>query len=396
MVSRSRFTSNGMKFLRECTKEELDGKQVLLRVDYNVSFIEKDGGKIISDDYRITSSFESIDYLLANNAKIIIFAHLGDPKGVDLALTLEPIFNRLKEKYGDLEFAKSFEDLSQKSKENKALVLFENIRFFEEETENSDEFAAKLASFGTLYINDAFAVSHRSNASVVAITKHLPSVAGIQMEKELTNLNKILENTIHPFVCIVGGAKISTKVPLINNLLSRADTILVGSGIACPLFKAQGYATGRTIYEIVDGKEIQTLFESHKILLPQDVVLEIDNRPTPIKTTDLNTIPNQEYVILDIGEESIKEYTKYIEGAKTIVWNGPLGLFEDPYFKKGSEMIARAIADSHAFKVVGGGETVSLVHDLGLADKFDFISTGGGAMISYLSGARLPGIEALK
>ena len=396
MVSRSRFTSNGMKFLRECTKEELDGKQVLLRVDYNVSFVEKDGGKIISDDYRITSSFESIDYLLANNAKIIIFAHLGDPKGVDLALTLEPIFNRLKEKYGDLEFAKSFEDLSQKSKENKALVLFENIRFFEEETENSDEFAAKLASFGTLYINDAFAVSHRSNASVVAITKHLPSVAGIQMEKELTNLNKILENTIHPFVCIVGGAKISTKVPLINNLLSRADTILVGSGIACPLFKAQGYATGRTIYEIVDGKEIQTLFESHKILLPQDVVLEIDNRPTPIKTTDLNTIPNQEYVILDIGEESIKEYTKYIEGAKTIVWNGPLGLFEDPYFKKGSEMIARAIADSHAFKVVGGGETVSLVHDLGLADKFDFISTGGGAMISYLSGEKLPGIEALK
>ncbi|MEK7498262.1 MAG: phosphoglycerate kinase [Patescibacteria group bacterium] len=385
-----------MKFLRECTKEELDGKQVLLRVDYNVSFVEKDGGKIISDDYRITSSFESIDYLLANNAKIIIFAHLGDPKGVDLALTLEPIFNRLKEKYGDLEFAKSFEDLSQKSKENKALVLFENIRFFEEETENSDEFAAKLASFGTLYINDAFAVSHRSNASVVAITKHLPSVAGIQMEKELTNLNKILENTIHPFVCIVGGAKISTKVPLINNLLSRADTILVGSGIACPLFKAQGYATGRTIYEIVDGKEIQTLFESHKILLPQDVVLEIDNRPTPIKTTDLNTIPNQEYVILDIGEESIKEYTKYIEGAKTIVWNGPLGLFEDPYFKKGSEMIARAIADSHAFKVVGGGETVSLVHDLGLADKFDFISTGGGAMISYLSGEKLPGIEALK
>ncbi|MBI5153403.1 MAG: phosphoglycerate kinase [Parcubacteria group bacterium] len=385
-----------MKFLREYTKEGLDGKQVLLRVDYNVAFLEQEGKKVISDDYRITSSFESIDYLLANKAKIIILAHFGDPMGIDPALTLEQIYTRLKEKYHDLEFARSFEELGEKFKENKPLILFENIRFFEGEKENSDDFAKKLASFGSLYINDAFGVSHRANASVVAITKCLTSIAGIQMEKELVNLGKVLNNVTHPFVCVVGGAKIGTKVLLINNLLSRADTILVGSGIACPLLRAQGHATGKTIFEAIDENEIKLLFESHKILLPQDLVLKTDKGPTPIKATDLNTISNQEYVILDVGEETIREYTKYIEGAKTIVWNGPLGLFEDPNFKRGSEMIARAIATSHAFKIVGGGETVSLVHDLGLAEKFDFVSTGGGAMISYLSGGKLPGIEALK
>ncbi|MBI5421164.1 MAG: phosphoglycerate kinase [Parcubacteria group bacterium] len=385
-----------MKFLREYTRKELDGKQVLLRVDYNVAFVERNGKKVISDDYRITSSFASIDYLLANNAKIIVLAHFGDPKGVDPILTLQPISERLKDRYADLEFAKTFEEVSQKSKENKHLILLENIRFFEGEKENSNEFATKLASLGSLYINDAFAVSHRPNASVVAITKHLPSIVGMQMEKELTNLDKILTNVTHPFVCIVGGAKIGTKVPLINNLLSRADTVLVGSGIACPLLRAQGYATGKTIYEAVEKKELTMLFESHKILLPQDVVLETDKGPTPIKISDLNTISNQEYVILDVGEETIKEYTKYIAGAGIIVWNGPLGLFENPDFKKGSEAIAHAIANSSAFKVVGGGETVSLVHGLGLADKFDFVSTGGGAMISYLSGEKLPGIEALK
>jgi len=385
-----------MKFLREYKKEDLVGKYVLLRVDYNTSFIENNGEKIISDDYRIISSFESIDYLISKDAKIIILAHLGDPKGVDPTLTLEPIYKRLKERYSNLEFAKSFEELGEKSKENKSLILLENIRFFEGEKENSDDFAKKLASFGSLYINDAFAVSHRVNASTVAITKYLPSSAGMQMEKELVNLGKVLDTTARPFVCVVGGAKIGTKIPLINNLLSRTDTILMGSGIACPLLRAQGYTTGKTIFEAVDENEIKLLFDSHKILLPQDLVLEVDKSPIPVKTIDLSTVKNQEYAILDIGEESIKEYTKYIEGAKTIVWNGPLGLFEDPNFKEGSEMIARAIANSHAFKVVGGGETVSLVHGLGLADKFDFVSTGGGAMISYLSGEKLPGIEALE
>jgi len=385
-----------MKFLREYGKGELAEKYVLLRVDYNISFIEDNGEKNISDDYRITSSFESIDYLISNDAKIIILAHLGDPQGVDLTLTLEPIFKHLKERYDDLEFARSFEELTEKSKENKPIILLENIRFFDGEKENGDEFAKKLALFGSLYVNDAFAVSHRANASVVAITKCLPSIAGMQMEKELINLGKVLNTVTHPFVCVVGGAKIGTKVPLINNLLSRADTILVGSGIACPLLRAQGYTTGKTIFEEVDEHEIKLLFESRKILLPQDLVLETDGGAVPIKTTDLNTAPNQEYVILDIGEESIQEYTKYIEEAKTIIWNGPLGLFEDPNFRKGSEMIAHAIANSHAFKVVGGGETVSLVHNLGLADKFDFVSTGGGAMIFYLSGEKLPGIEVLK
>ncbi len=381
-----------MRFLREYTREDLARKRVLLRVDYNVEVVHEGSQNTIQDDFRLRSSFASIDFLLKNDARVIVLAHLGDPTHEDLSLSLFPVFEQFKKQYPEAVFARTFEELEACIKNGSSLILFENVRFLDGEKDNSEALAQKLASFGDVYINDAFSVSHRKNASVVGIAQFLPHAMGFQMEKEITNLEKLLNEVERPFVCVVGGAKMGTKIPLIKNLLHRIDYMLLGSGVSSPLLKEKGYHVGTTIYEEVDDEDVKQLLSSPKVILPKDFVLQGGDTVSMEGTPEIS----EGAAILDIGEKTIADFTRYITEAKTILWNGPLGFFEDPRFRVGSEEIARAIAASSAVTFVGGGETVALIHELGLSEQFDFISTGGGAMIAYLSGEKLPGIEALK
>ncbi|MDE1970375.1 MAG: phosphoglycerate kinase [Patescibacteria group bacterium] len=373
-----------MKWLRECTEKDLSGKRVLLRVDYNTELVSQpDGHKTMLDDYRVQASFESIDYLLRHHACIVLLAHLGEPKGIDPALSLEPIFQYLVKYYSDAVFVHTLEELAAKSAEGASLILFENIRFLPEEYSNDIGLAKKLAEFGDIYVNDAFAVSHKNNASLVALAGLLPSFAGFQLEKEITKLNTILLTPKHPLVCIVGGIKIDTKLPLLTHLARFADTILLGSGLVAPLLTQ-------------NQEEIKVLLNTGKLILPEDVVVRHGDDVSTFLLHDINVTHGETHTILDIGPIAIERYAACLRDTAMIMWNGPLGFFEDPRFEAGSVAIARKISESPATSIVGGGETVALIRKLNLVSKFDFVSTGGGAMIAYLSGKELPGIKALQ
>ena len=385
---------------------QVQGKNVIVRCDFNVPM--DDNGNI-TDDRRITSSLPTIEYLIENGARVILMSHLGRPKGEpNPKFTLEPVAKRLSELLKkEVVFAKDNNVVSEKVKETISkmkdgdVALLENTRFRKEEEKNGENFAKELASLGDLYINDAFGTSHRAHASNVGISKELPSAVGYLVEKEIKVMGKALENPERPFVAILGGAKVSDKIGVIENLLNKVDAILIGGGMAYTFLKAQGYEIGTSILEedkLDLAKELLKKAEEKdvKLLLPIDVVVAKEfKNDTEFKTVKIDSIPF-DMMGLDIGKETIKLFSEEIKDAKTVVWNGPMGVFEMENFKKGTEAIGRAMADSNAITIVGGGDSASAVEKAGLGNKMTHISTGGGASLEFLEGKELPGIAAIE
>lgn len=374
-------------------------KIVFLRTDFNVSL----NGSRIKEDFKIKQSLETISFLLKNNCKIVLASHLGQPKnGFDKKYSLLPVAKYLErvldEKIAFFDYQK-FSKMSEIKREinssNNNLFLLDNLRFYEGEERNCRRLAKSLASLADVYVGDAFAVSHRANSSVSAIRNYLPSFAGLLLEKEIYSLNKILKPK-KPFVVVMGGAKISTKIPIIEKLYSQSSQILLGGALVNNIYLAQGFNIGKSLVD----KNIKSLdnkfLKSKKIILPVDVIVktEISKKKIEIKIKKISDVTANDY-ILDIGPETILLFSGYIKKAQTIVWNGPLGMFEEHSFKKGTIAIARAIAarsSGRAFGVAGGGETVEALNLSGMSQYMDWVSTGGGAMLSYLAGEKMPGI----
>lgn len=379
----------------------IKGKKVLLRLDLNVA-LEK--GKIL-DDNRLFIAKESIEYLMKKGAKVIAISHLGKAEGrVDEKYSLEPVAKRLKKILKQpLTFIKDHEPKKVLPKldkmKNGELVLLENLRFNPGELENDSSFAKDLAALADIYVNDAFSVSHRQQASVVAIKKYLPSYAGLLLEKELKALDRILKAK-KPFVVIMGGAKIETKIRLIEKLLPKADKILFGGALANTIIKELGYEVGQSYCDKNSGALVKKIFNKKgaedKIILPLDLVVASTKtgkisllRPDEVKKNES---------ILDIGPETITLFSKYIRKAATLVWNGPMGKFEDDHFKQGSLSLARLVASrskGKAYGVVGGGETVAVLKMTKMEAYVDFVSGAGGAMLAYLGGEKMPGLDKI-
>ncbi len=369
------------------------GKKVLIRSDLNVP-LDKKG--TITDDTRIIKSLETIKYILEQKPKrVVIMSHLGRPKGRAVKeLRMNNIAERLSELIG-MSVHKA-DDCVDVEIPAQGIVLLENLRFHKEEEENSGAFAEKLSKYGDIYVNDAFGTCHREHASVCAITEFMPSCAGLLLEREIKMLSKAMLNAESPFVFVLGGAKVSSKIKLIENMLKKADRILVGGAMIFTFYRAMGKETGKSIYEEGFIEKAKQVLKSKKIVLPVDVVKAREiSSDADATNASIDEINSEEYG-LDIGEESIKLFKEEIKKAKTIVWNGPMGVFEINKFSKGTEEIARAIAESRAFKVAGGGDRVAAIRKYGIEDKFDHVSTGGGAMIEFFEGKELPGIKALR
>lgn len=377
------------------------GKRVLVRVDYNCPL--DDAGKV-SDDTRIRATLPTLKYVLDNKGKLILMSHLGRPKGVDEKLRLDPIAQRLEQllerpvkKLPDC-VGPEIEKTVSRMKEGEVLLL-ENLRFHAGEEGNEDSFARKLAILGELYVNDAFGASHRAHASVVGVGKYLKAGAGICMKKEIEGLSKLLESPEKPFLVILGGAKVSDKITVLENLLSRANTLLIGGGMAYTFLKAQGKEIGASK---VEHDRIGTAAELLKkaaqrnveVLLPIDhlVADKIDTKARI--RIEANEIPAG-WIGVDIGPKTIQAFEDRIGKAKSILWNGPMGIFEYAKFAMGTQAIAKALGRSTAFRVVGGGDTAAAVQKFGLADAMSHVSTGGGASLEFFEGKELPGVAAL-
>ena len=382
---------------------DLKDKKVLVRCDFNVPM---DENRNITDNRRIVAALPTIKYLLEQNCKIVLCSHLGRPKGeFKKEFSLEPVAKELSKLLGkEVIMAKDVigEDAENKAKnlKNGEILLLENVRFHREETDNDPEFAKKLASFGEIFVNDAFGTAHRAHASTEGVTKYLPAVSGFLIEKELKFLGDALENPERPFVAILGGSKVSDKIGVIENLLEKVDTLIIGGGMAYTFFKAQGYSVGESLCEEDKCDLALELMEKAKeknvkFLLPIDNKVGKEFKPdTESKTVKSTEIPDG-WEGLDIGEETIKLYKEELKNAKTIVWNGPLGVFEFDQFAVGTNEIAKALGDIDAIKIIGGGDSAAAVEKAGLAEKMTHISTGGGASLEFLEGKKLPGIEAL-
>lgn len=387
------------------TVRDLDvaGKKVLVRVDFNVPLNDK--GEI-TDDTRITASLPTIQYLLEQKAAVILMAHLGRPKGqVKPELSLAPVANHLGKLLGKkILFAPDCVGEAAQAAASKLkpghILLLENLRFHKEEEKNDMEFAEKLASLADLYVNDGFGVSHRAHASVEGVTHFLPAVAGFLLEKEIQYVGQAVTNPLHPFVAIIGGAKVSDKIGVISNLLDKVDTLLIGGGMANTFLAAQGYKMGKSLVEedkLDLAKELLAKAKKNKVnmLLPTDLVMAAAFAPDAEHVTEKVKNLNQAYMALDIGAETSKAYAEALADAKMIVWNGPMGVFEMDAFCKGTEAVAKAVAKSRATSIVGGGDSVAAIEKLGLAKRITHISTGGGASLEYLEGKVLPGVAAL-
>lgn len=387
------------------TVRDLDvaGKKVLVRVDFNVPLNDK--GEI-TDDTRITASLPTIQYLLEQKAAVILMAHLGRPKGqVKPELSLAPVAKHLGKLLGKkVLFAPDCVGEAAQAAASKLkpghIMLLENLRFHKEEEKNDMEFAEKLASLADLYVNDGFGVSHRAHASVEGVTHFLPAAAGFLLEKEIQYVGQAVTNSLHPFVAIIGGAKVSDKIGVISNLLDKVDTLLIGGGMANTFLAAQGYKMGKSLVEedkLDLAKELLAKAKKNKVnmLLPTDLVMAAAFAPDAEHVTEKVKNLNQAYMALDIGAETSKAYAEALADAKMIVWNGPMGVFEMDAFCKGTEAVAKAVAKSRATSIVGGGDSVAAIEKLGLAKRITHISTGGGASLEYLEGKVLPGVAAL-
>jgi len=379
---------------------DVKNKRVLVRCDFNVPLSKKGD---VGDDFRIKQAVPTIEYLIKNKAKVILMSHLDEPRGkVVETLRLTPVQEKLTEclgfpvtKASDC-IGEEIEKQTERMKEGEVLLL-ENLRFHKEEKENDRNFSKKLAKLADIYINDAFGVSHRAHASIVGVPKYLPSGAGLLLEKEVKILSRVLEKPWRPLVAIIGGVKISSKTKVIKQFLEKADHLLIGGKIANAILIIKGICVGRPWPSEEAVKEI-TKFDltSIKLHLPIDAIASPDETGEfYVRETGPGKVRKDEK-LLDIGPETIKIFSKIIEDAKMIIWSGPLGRFEEPLFEKGTKVIAEKIAKNRqAFKIGGGGETISALSKFGLREKFDHISTGGGAMLEFLSGEELPGLKAL-
>ena len=392
---------------------ELKNKRVFIRVDFNVPLSED--GKEITDDTRIVATLPTIEYALRHHAKVILASHLGRPKGKpNPKYSLRPVVDRLRELL-DKHIGESInvafspdcvgeiaEEMSRQL-ESRQVLLLENLRFHAEEEANDPEFSKKLASLADVYCNDAFGSAHRAHASTEGITHYIkPAVAGLLMEKEITYLGKALENPEKPFVAIIGGSKISGKIDVIQNLLDKVDTLVIVGGMAYTFYRSKGVATGKSLVEEDKIDLAKQTLEKAKakgvnLLLPVDNILA-DSFDNNAKTQPWDTSKNfpADWQGLDIGTESVAAIEDIISRARTIVWNGPAGVFEFPNFAKGTNAIARAVAaNKTATSIIGGGDSVSAINQAGVADQITHISTGGGASLEFLEGKKLPGVEAL-
>ena len=383
---------------------DLAGKKVLLRCDFNVPQ-DKATGKITSDK-RIVASLPTIRYLLEHGAAVIACSHLGKPKGEwKESLTLAPVAQRLSELLEiPVEFAKDIVGEDAKAKaaalQPGQVLLLENLRFDKGEEKNDPELAKALASLADVYVSDAFGTVHRAHASTAGVAAYLPAYAGLLVEKELSVMGKALDDPKRPFVAILGGAKVSDKIGVINNLLEKADTIIIGGGMAYTFLKAQGYSVGTSLLEEDKVDYAREMIEKAKekgvnLLLPMDTAVHDKFEDVEeFMTVDVTGIPDG-YMGLDIGPQTIKLFSNAIRGAGTVVWNGPMGVFEFPSFATGTEEVARAVAESGAITIVGGGDSAAAVEKLGFADRMTHISTGGGASLEFLEGKELPGVACL-
>ena len=392
--------------MAKMTVKDVDvrSKRVLVRVDYNVPL---DANGNVSDDKRITASLPTIKYLLENGARVILCSHLGRPKGeVKKEFSLLPVAKRLKELLPDVNISFASDCIGEEA-EQKAMalkdgeiLLLENLRFHKEEEKNDPEFAKKLASLAELYVSDAFGTVHRAHASTVGVAGYLPAVAGFLIGKELSVMGGALEKPERPFVAILGGAKVADKIGVITNLLNKCDTLLIGGGMAYTFFKAMGYEIGDSLLDgesiALAGQLMETARQKGvKLMLPVDtVVAKAFAADAEHKTVASNEIPAG-WQGLDIGEKTAQLYAKEIKAAKTVIWNGPMGVFEFPEFAKGTAAIAKACAECGGTTIIGGGDSASAVKKLGYADSITHISTGGGASLEFLEGNVLPGVAAL-
>ncbi len=380
---------------------ELSGKRVIMRADFNIPL--KDGK--ITDDARIKGAIPTIKYILEQRPKVLILmSHLGRPKGErKTEFSLLPVAEYLKSVFGDITF---LDDCVGPEVEKKiaelpggSLVLLENLRFHKEETKNDPEFAKSLAKLADIYVNDAFGTAHRAHASTEGITKYLPAVSGFLLAKEIEFFERVLNNPPKPFVAILGGAKVSDKITVIENLLDKVDALLIGGGMAYTFLKVKGHSIGNSKFEEEGVEVAKAVFEKAesqgvKIFLPVDHIVA-NEFSEDAEAKECGVDIEDGWMGLDIGPKTAEIYSEEVKNAKTVVWNGPLGVFEFEKFKKGSETVAKALAEADNMSIIGGGDTAAAIKSFGLEDKMSHISTGGGASLEYLEGKVLPGVAAL-
>ncbi len=382
---------------------DLQGKRVIMRVDFNVP-LDSAGG--ITDDTRIRAALPTIEYIMEKNTKLVLMSHLGRPKGQQKEeLRLAPVGKRLSELIGR-EVIICRDSIGEETKkiisgmQNGDVALLENLRFHKEEEKNDPGFAQELASYADVYINDAFGTAHRAHASTEGIAKLLPAYAGFLMEKEINFLGKLLYSPEHPYIAIIGGAKVSTKIAVLEKLIERVEALIIGGGMCYTFLKAKGFEVGNSLvetdkvnlaFELIKKADVKKI----KLLLPLDhVISDKVEEEAKIRVVDTNAIPAG-MIGLDIGPKSIRAFKKEIKTGKTIFWNGPMGVFEIEKFSRGTYQIAKALAASRGTTVVGGGDSVAAVNAAGLSNSITHVSTGGGASLEFLEGKELPGVVAL-
>jgi phosphoglycerate kinase len=383
---------------------EVKGKRVLLRVDFNVPLNINTGA--ISDDSRIRASLPTIKYLVDHKAKVIVCSHLGRPEGkVVKELQMAPIAQRLSQLMG-LPVSTASDCIGQEVesevgtlKEGDILFL-ENLRFHPEEEANDTDFARKLANLADIYVNDAFGTAHRAHASTVGVARYLPAVAGFLMKKELNVMEKLLHDPERPSACLIGGAKVGDKIELVQNMLRKVDMLLVGGGMAATFLKAQGYEVGHSLVEDDKLDLAKKLLQEAKewgvpFLLPADAVVAAEIKAgVPTRVAPVTSIPAGSHIV-DIGPKSVALFYDELRKCRTIIWNGPMGIYEMPQFAQGTRSIARFLSTLDATTIIGGGSSAEVVQEMGLADKMTHVSTGGGASLRFLEGVTLPGVTVL-
>ncbi|MDD2200744.1 MAG: phosphoglycerate kinase [Firmicutes bacterium] len=392
--------------LRKLTVDEMDvaGKRVFVRVDFNVPM---DAQRNITDDRRIAAALPTIEYLAGKGAKVILASHLGRPKGkYDPSATMDPIAERLSQMLGKPvrklddcigpTVAEAVDEMAPGD-----VVLLENVRFHKEEEANDPEFAKSLAASADLYVNDAFGTAHRAHASTEGIARHIPGVAGFLIKKELEIMGKALSDPARPFMAVLGGAKVVDKLGVIDNLLDKVDCLIIGGGMAYTFLAAKGYEIGTSIVDAGRLKYARDAIAKAKdkgvrLELPVDIVAaERFDADSPHKIVDAQAIP-ADWMGLDIGPKTVKRFSELIRSAGTVVWNGPMGVFEMPAFSNGTKGVAEAMASAGAVTIVGGGDSAAACEEYGLAEKMTHVSTGGGASLEFLEGKELPGVAALR